>query len=346
MLLEVNHQEAASKSLHGLPPSHPALAGLSAKDGLSAPSALHHGLASSYPGLPMLGHHLPLESAMYHQALQSAHSGHMSGLSAAQKAAVSAHGASALSPYVSYARVKTTSGATTLVPICKDPYCTHCQMTMHSAQLTSAACGAGCTQCNHEKYPGVPTSLASAVSAASLSAGFHFLPPGGASSLALSSSLYPHALGLLPGMGAASHHHGPYVCNWMAGSDYCGKRFGTSEELLQHLRTHTSSAEMASALHPGLSPYAGLAASSLSACHSHLSAPGSLSPNSLRQSGYPRSLSPSSLMAASRYHPYKSPLSSLPTPGMGGSSGLSSALSAYYSPYSLYGQRIGAAVVP
>jgi len=41
---------------------------------------------------------------------------------------------------------------------------------------------------------------------------------------------------------AAAASQLPYVCSWM-GADlpsYCGKRFGTSDELLQHLRTHTS----------------------------------------------------------------------------------------------------------
>ena len=33
---------------------------------------------------------------------------------------------------------------------------------------------------------------------------------------------------------------GPYICNWMAGRDYCGKRYTSAEELLVHLKTHTS----------------------------------------------------------------------------------------------------------
>lgn len=326
MLLEVNHNEVASKGLHGLPASHPA-ALPSSKEGLTAPSALHPGLGT-YPALPgLLGHPLALDSAMYQQAL-SAHSS--LGLSAAQKAAAGAHGA--LSPYMTYARVKTTAGASTLVPVCKDPYCTHCQMTMQSAQLTGT-CAAGCSQCNHDKsLPGVPSSLSS-----SALGGLPLLPPTGSSSLAL-SSLYPH-LGLLPS------HHGPYVCNWMAGSDYCGKRFSTSEELLQHLRSHTSSGE--ASLHAAGLAYSGLSPSlaAAAACHSHLTTPGSLSPSAALRQGYPRSLSPNSLLAA-RYHPYKSPLSSLGSAGLSSSSGLQSALSAYYSPYSLYGQRIGPPVAP
>lgn len=32
----------------------------------------------------------------------------------------------------------------------------------------------------------------------------------------------------------------PYVCNWVSGADYCGRRFPNSEELLVHLKTHTN----------------------------------------------------------------------------------------------------------
>merc|ERR1719213_1025990 len=33
---------------------------------------------------------------------------------------------------------------------------------------------------------------------------------------------------------------GPYICNWMNGRDYCGKRYSNAEELLVHLKTHTN----------------------------------------------------------------------------------------------------------
>lgn len=144
------------------------------------------------------------------------------------------------------------------------------------------------------------------------------------------SAMYPH------GLGALSAHHGlPYVCNWVAGSEYCGKRFTTSEELFHHLRTHTSATD------PLLAAYSastGLPLSGLAACPTHYSTPGSLSPNSLRRA-YPTSLSPNSL-AANRFHPYKtalSPYGAAPVPGLPLPS-----VGAYYSPYSLYGQRLGA----
>lgn len=187
-------------------------------------------------------------------------------------------------PYLGYARVKTPSGGETLVPVCKDPYCTGCQVSLHSQQMLMGglgSCPAGCTQCDHHKY-----SLAMAMALSQ---------PGG-----MPPSAHPYAqLGR------------PYVCNWIAGESYCGKRFGTSEELLQHLRSHTAegAAPGGSPLSPGF--------------------PGMLG----RYPGAP--LSP---LSAARYHPYAKPGIPMSSPY-----GFNPALGAYYSPYALYGQRLGAA---
>lgn len=180
---------------------------------------------------------------------------------------------SSVGPYVSYARVKTPSGGEALVPVCKDPYCTGCQLSMHNSLL--GTCPSGCTQCDHQK-----NYLASALS---------MIPP-------------PHPLSYQMGR--------PYVCNWIAGESYCGKRFGNSEELLQHLRTHTNASSDSSS--PLLNP--------------------------LRYPNAP--ISPLSM----RYHPYSKP----GVPGSLPPSPFSpfSSLSPFYSPFSLYGQRIGAAVHP
>ena len=55
---------------------------------------------------------------------------------------------------------------------------------------------------------------------------------------------------------------GPYICNWMAGRDYCGKRFTSAEELLVHLKTHTNLSASDSSLlgggGPGSAAYANL----------------------------------------------------------------------------------------
>lgn len=204
-------------------------------------------------------------------------------------------------PYLSYARVKTPSGGEALVPVCKDPYCTGCQFNMHSQLMSGASgpCPSGCTQCDHQKY-----NLAMAMS---------LVPPG---SVPPSSLSYPQ-LGR------------PYVCNWIAGDTYCGKRFVTSDELLQHLRTHTSGSDAASVVTSS--------ASALLNPHSLFSSA------ALHRPGYPNP--PLSPLSAARYHPYGKP--SLPTSLAASpySAFNPTALGPYYSPYSVYGQRLGAAAV-
>ncbi|KAL1123608.1 hypothetical protein AAG570_002684 [Ranatra chinensis] len=110
---------------------------------------------------------------------------------------------------------------------------------------------------------------------------------------------------------AAASSPQPYVCSWIGpDASYCGKRYPTSEELLAHLRTHTSE----SLLHrtyptPPLSPL-----------------------------GPPPA-------AAARYHPYpKPPLlppSALPAPPF--PLAHHPALPPYLAPYAIYGApRLGA----
>lgn len=213
---------------------------------------------------------------------------------------------SASGSYVSYVRVKTPAGGEALVPVCKDPYCTGCQFSMHNANMlmgSSSACPSGCTQCDHQKY---------GLAAAALS----MLPPG------LPPSLSPYAqLGR------------PYVCSWMVGDAYCGKRFTTPDELLQHLRTHTNP----SAGDPSTS------SSMTSLLNSH-SLYSSAALHRAAAAGYPNP--PLSPLSAARYHPYSKP-------GLSGALGASpfsafnpTVLGPYYSPYSMYGQRMGAAVHP
>ncbi|KAJ8927702.1 hypothetical protein NQ314_019799 [Rhamnusium bicolor] len=227
--------------------------------------------------------------------------------SAHQHAAMFAAGypGSSTGPYLSYARVKTPSGGEALVPVCKDPYCTGCQFSMQNQQLlmngVTGPCPSGCTQCDHQKY-----NLAMAMSLVS---------PG---SVPTSSLAYTQLqLGR------------PYVCNWIAGDTYCGKRFVTSEELLQHLRTHTSGSDAASVVTSS--------ASSLLNAHSLFSS------TSLHRPGYPNP--PLSPLSAARYHPYGKP--TLPTTLAASpySAFNPTALGPYYSAYSVYGQRLGAAAV-
>ena len=346
-----------SSSSSAKPPvSHPSL-----MSGLPSPAHL-----AGYPNpLALMGHGLDPSSPNYHSALAAAAAAHSSlssytaaaaaAQSSAMKAAAAAGAPASLSPYVTYARVRTPSGASTLIPVCRDPMCSTCQLTLQTNHI-AATCqqGPGCAQCAHEKsLTSLATlGLAGAPSAASSMLGLPPLSsasPLSSSMSALSSlhSLYnPHsalAAAQAASQAASQAHQGlPYVCP-IPGSDYqqCAKRFATYEELLAHLRTHTPSLDASLA-----ASYASLGLPSALAAYPHLAAPAPLSPNSLRRN-YPTSLSPvsSSLLNASRYHPYKSPLSGVgatpPAPQT-----LPPGLGPYYSPYAIYGQRLGAAAVP
>ena len=315
------------------------------------------GLPSSYPpsyqGFPLMPHGLPFE----HSSLAAAQglAANAAAMAAAQSQALK-HAAAAtqsaiMSPYVTYARVRTPSGATTLVPVCRDPYCSNCQLTLQTSHVSQTCNAPGCAQCAHEKS----LQSLSTYGLPSAAGGLPFMPGAGgllsASGLPgfpSMSSLYPqNALQSAHQVAPLTAHQGglPFVCNWVSsGQDYCGKRFTTSEDLLQHLRSHTASAD-SSAL---AAAYGGL--SSLAGFHGHLPSgltnPGNLSPNSLRRS-YPTSLSPGSMFSSSRYHPYKSPLTSTPSSGLPPPTAQQlQSLGQYYSPYALYGQRLGAAAVP
>lgn len=204
-------------------------------------------------------------------------------------------------PYLSFARVKTPTGDA-FVQVCKDPYCPGCSFSLHNQQLlmsgAAGSCPSGCTQCDHQKY-----NLAMAMS---------LVPPGPIPTTSM----------------AYSQLGRPYVCNWISGETYCGKRFVTSEELLQHLRTHTSGSDGANV--------ATSVPSSLLNPHSLYSSA------ALHRAGYPNP--PLSPLSSARYHPYGKP--TLPS-ALGASpySAFNPTNLGPYYPYSMYGQRIGAAAV-
>lgn len=220
--------------------------------------------------------------------------------------------AAALNSYFNYARPKGSGGGGgggggnsnggdptpgMMPPICRDPYCTGCPMSPHVLnKATGQPCPAGCTQCD---------------SSASKSYQQH----------SNAAAAYAHAQ--LAALAAASQL--PYVCSWIAGdSAYCGKRFGTSDELFQHLRTHTASMPE--------SMLNAVAASGLPPNHP------------LFQRTYPTP--PLSPLSSARYHPYGKPSMYPPTLGPPSLAGLQMpqhpSLAPYFSPYSLYGPRLGA----
>ncbi|KAM8716439.1 hypothetical protein ACLKA7_003334 [Drosophila subpalustris] len=222
--------------------------------------------------------------------------------------------ASAMNPYLNYARLKGLTDQSAMMAaspnVCRDPYCTGCPASPHYINKAAGQpCPAGCPQCE--------------VAGGAKSGGGAGGAGGGGSSAAAAAAAAAassyHAQ--LAALAAASQL--PYVCSWI-GSDaaYCGKRFGTSDDLFQHLRTHTASV-----------PDAVLSAA----------AAGGIPPNHpLFQRTYPTPpLSP--LSAAARYHPYGKPSMLPPSLAPPGMSGLPPhpALAQYFAPYSLYGPRMG-----
>ncbi|GBP43303.1 Zinc finger protein Elbow [Eumeta japonica] len=195
-----------------------------------------------------------------------------------------------LNPYLAYARMKAPNGSAEL-GACRDPYCTGCSLSSH---LLKASCPAGCAHCDHTKAPFPLTGHPAAAA-------------------------YAHAQ--LAALAAASQL--PFVCSWMGGETaYCGKRFASSDELLQHLRSHTTSGDSGGTV--GASS-AGLAL--LGAAHP------------LLQRSYPTPpLSP----LTPRFHPYSKPAgaaSPLMPPQLPFPLPPHPSLAAYFPSYPLFGPR-------
>lgn len=201
--------------------------------------------------------------------------------------------AASMNPYLNYAnRMKmpggsgTSNGTDAMGGGCRDPFCTGCSLTPHPI----GKCQTGCTQCDP--------------AAASKSSYAHQM-----------SQAFAHAQ--LAALAAASQM--PYVCNWIAGdASYCGKRFSASDELLQHLRTHTASMNPEALLNP--------ATAGLPPTHP------------LLQRTYPTP--PLSPLSGNRYHPYSKALPPSLHPSLAGLPMPHPSLAPYFSPYSLYG-RLG-----
>ncbi|XP_014213782.1 zinc finger protein Elbow-like [Copidosoma floridanum] len=254
----------------------------------------------------------------------------------------------AVNPYLGYTRIKTATGAEALVPVCRDPFCTGCPLNSHllgaaaaaaatspvngsklpSSTSPSAACPAGCAQCDHKQQQTSAPSPSATAAAASPAP-----PPS------MTASPYA-AYAQMVALAAASQL--PYICSWV-GTDtaYCGKRFASTDELVQHYRSHTGDS----------------AAAAAAATMSLLTPPG----HPLLSRSYPTP--PLSPLASARYHPYgKGPYPGPPHPHLSAlglslppshphsaaaaaAAAAAAGLPPYFSPYSLYaaGSRLGAA---
>uniref|UniRef100_A0A1A8NRU4 Zinc finger protein 703 n=1 Tax=Nothobranchius rachovii TaxID=451742 RepID=A0A1A8NRU4_9TELE len=200
--------------------------------------------------------------------------------------------------------------------LCRDPYCLSYPNAPHLG-------GSNCSTCVHD-----PSSLKTGFPLVYPSHHLHTLHSGSLSSSSTPSLSHPlYTYGFM-----VPNEPLPHACNWVSVSGPCDKRFATSEELLSHLRTHTSLPGMVDS--KLLSAYPS-SVSSTASCHLHLpppSSPGAL-PSSFSLRGSPG-------LSLARFHPYsKSHLPGapgLPMPALPSSS-------AYYSPYALYSQRLSSA---
>jgi hypothetical protein len=106
---------------------------------------------------------------------------------------------------------------------CRDPFCTGCNLSSLSASSGAAgSCCNGLSACTHTKASDHP---------------FAAFPPLGLNPLSHHLNRYSNGL----------PSQKPFPCQWTANGSYCGKSFSTCEELLQHLKTHTSTSNSQSA---------------------------------------------------------------------------------------------------
>jgi hypothetical protein len=202
--------------------------------------------------------------------------------------------------------------------VCRDPYCKdpNCPTAIYNAYMARLSASRGLP-------PGYMELMEAHKMAALGLGGLTSSQPSVPTSLASSAALGPG---------------GPYICNWMNGRDYCGKRFTSAEELLVHLKTHTNLSASDSGL--GLSSpaaYANLLGASAASLMGRGATGGPVLPSSLG-------------LGASRYSPYQRPGAPLPPslsalqgfpPSLAGLHPSFASLAGYpASLYALYGARL------
>ena len=173
-----------------------------------------------------------------------------------------------------------------LTSACQDPYCTNCKTQKTSTSSSSNhGCGPHCFGHHHHDSSSILSGSLSTVPSSM-------------------SHLYPYAGFMLR---AQNDQNGPFICNWVQDSKNCGKNFTTSEELLQHLRTHTSAANASS-----------------TPLHTPCNIPGC--PCGFKSSSIS---GPTRLHSTARYHPYFMPSPALHSPTF------HSAISHYSNPHGI-----------
>ena len=239
-----------------------------------------------------------------------------------------------LSPYSSYLGYFGAAGLAPppqagpcLDPMCRDPSCPTFAMRMAQAQLMAAGMSP-----HHPLaalgYPGYGLGLSAPPgSPYAMFGGQHpglaslspYLPgpllPPPPPPVSTSSAAPPSS----QSAGGGGVGSSPYMCSWMQGRDFCGRRFNSSEELMAHLRSHTtamgptssSTQEQFSAAATTLTTTIAnsshsppVSSSALAMLQAQAQAMRAASPSSSTSSGSPPALSDP------RYHPY----SRLPPP--------------------------------
>lgn len=224
---------------------------------------------------------------------------------------------------------------------CNDPCCSRCLQFSAVASASSRGAGCvGCSQCGSHLQPSTSSSSVlqhggHGAFAAALSALCRLppaAPPGTESSL-----VGPSSTSSLPTV---------HTCNWLhPGGAYCGRRFSTVDELMQHLHSHCgttvdpSTVPFAPDIHPVAVLYGASSSSppldfippvpALPPPAAQIQLPStSVSPSCLLRYHHQHNLAVAAAAAASRYHPYRVPPTLLPPSAA--TAAYPSTLAAYY----------------
>lgn len=266
----------------------------------SSASSGHPFIATSAATAAMMNGYLAGHPAYSVAALQQAMHQQHYGNAAARMASSSS---SAFSSSSAAALVQSKPTNSNAESACRDPYCTGCpasssnnnNVAASSSSAAAAAAAAGqihmvCTvgcplsvQCEHMKVPMAAHHL-QMLSAPGASS------PGSANGQPPPSS--PHHNNSNSSNNVNNVNNRPYICNWIVADNYCGKRFASSDDLLQHLRTHTNLSSAAAAAAAAPPPESAPTSSATGFAH----------PSSMMRAAYPTP--PLSPLSAARYHPY------------------------------------------
>ena len=205
----------------------------------SMPPGFPPSLAGSYPGMipSSLASLYSPYSSPYLSALAGGHPGALPG--GHPGAIGGGHG-----------HPPTAPGAPCTDPMCRDPTCPTYQLRAAQTAQLMALSGLSLPP-GYPGYPpmapglpGMPPSMMSSYPGATPPGLPGMLPPsllappapGSTSPFPPASLPVSTSSSSLPTVGGASQ----FMCSWMQGRDFCGRRFNSSEELMSHLRTHTA----------------------------------------------------------------------------------------------------------